>query len=186
MAGFPSRPEPAEDGRNVRGRRRLAPLLLIIALLAVGVTIGATDRLNPIVAPPATFVLDTPEPRTVEEQRYLVAVLPLTERLIAEGQLLSELGAARSRNLLELRTRAERFRTTAEEVMRLERVGGIPSRLKSFSVSLNLGIASALAAIDDAEAAVLRFEWEQVEAAVSAFTAAIDVIAGAIDQVEQG
>ena len=186
MAGFPSRLQPDGDGKHVQGRRRVAPLLLIIALLTVGVTIGSTGRLDEIVAPPATFVLDTPEPRTVEEKRYLDAVLPSIEQLIAEGQRLSELGAARSRNLLELRTRTERFRTAADEVMRLERSEGIPIGLATFSMTLNLGIASALVAIDDAEAAVLRFDWEQVETAVSAFTAAVDVIAGAMDQVDQG
>jgi hypothetical protein len=92
----------------------------------------------------------------------------------------------RSRNLIELRTRAERFRTTADEVLRLERTQGVPSRLEPFSVALNSGIASALVAIDDAQAAVLRFDWDRVEAAVSAFTAAVDLIAGAIHRVEQG
>ena len=186
MAGIPSGLTPAEDGKKGGRRRLVAPPLLIIAVLAAGVTAASTDRLKDAVAPPATFVLATPEPRTAEEQRYLDAVLPPTERLVGEGRLLSALGAERSRNLLELRTRAERFRTTADEVVQLERSQGVPSQLEPFSAALNSGIVSALVAIDDAQAAVLRFDWDQVEAAVSAFTTAVDSIAGAIDLVEQG
>ena len=168
-----------------RWRGRIAAIVLIIAVLAVGVTARSSNRLREAVAPPATFSIATPEPRTAEEQQYLDAILPLTERLIGEGRLLSELGAERSRNILELRTGSERFRESADAVVRTERAMGVPLRLEPFSASLNLGISSALAAIDEAERAVLRFDWDQVGVAVSTFTTAIEVIASAIDTLEQ-
>ena len=184
MAHFPSRLRATGGGKKQRRRGRIAALALIIAVLAVGVTARSSDRLKEAVAPPATFSIATPEPRTAEEQQYLDAILPLTERLIGEGRLLSELGAARSRNIIELRTRAERFRDAADAVVQTEFVLGVPLRLEPFSASLNRGITSALAAIAEAEGAVVRFDWDQVGVAVSTFTTAIDVIASAIDTLE--
>jgi len=160
-------------------------LLLIIAVLAVGVTASSSDRLKVIVAPPATVPIATPQARTAEEQRYLDAVLPLTERLVGEGRLLSALGEARSRNILELRTRSERFRETADEVIAMESASGVPPRMGAFSTALNDGIASALVSIDDAQSAVFRFDWDQAQLSVSTFGTAVEQIASAIDKVEQ-
>jgi hypothetical protein len=89
---------------NERRRGRIAVSALIIAVLSVGVTAVLFDRLKDVAAPPATVSIPTPQARTVEEQRYLDAVLPLTERLVGEGRLLSDLGQSRSRDILALRT----------------------------------------------------------------------------------
>ena len=147
--------------------------------------LGSSQRLKDAIAPPATVSIATPESRTAEEQRYLDAILPLAERLIGEGRSLAELGESRSRNILELRARSERFRDAAEQVIRIESAIGVPVRMRPFSVSLNEGIASALIAIDEAEDAVLRFDWERVQAEVSTFAASIEVIASAIQNAAQ-
>lgn len=185
MAQIPSRHGPGADGKTYRRRGRVAAFVLIIAVLAAGVTLGSSQRLKDAIAPPATVFIATPETRTAEEQRYLDAILPLAERLIGEGRSLAELGQSRSRNILELRTRTERFRAAADEVTRIEGSIGVPARMRPFSTSLNDGMASALVAIDDAEDAVLRFDWDRVQVGVSAFAASIEVIATAIGNVEQ-
>lgn len=184
MALFSSRLSPAGRGTN-RRRRFLASFLLIIAAVAAGVTASSSDRVNDLIAPPATVSIATPQARTAEEQAYLDAILPLTEELVGEGRMLSELGTARSRNILELRTRSRRFRQAAEAIVRTEQGIRVPDRLAPFSESLNAGIADALVAVEQAESAVLGLNWEEVQTAVTSFTTAIDVIASAIDHVEQ-
>lgn len=184
MAQVPSRHEHTGGGKKRWRRGRIAALLLIITAVVVGVTADSSERLRDAVAPPATVSIASPQPRSREEQAYLDAILPLTERLVGEGRLLAELGAARSRDVLELRTRAQRFQATADEVDRVERSIGVPPRLTRFSRSLNHGIASALSAIEAAERAVVRFEWDEVQVAVTTFDQAIDEIAVAIDLVE--
>jgi len=184
MAQIPSRRGPGAGRRTYRRRGRLAAFLLIIAVLAAGVTLGSSQRLEEAIAPPATVSIATPESRTAEEQQYLGAILPLAERLIGEGRSLVELGESRSRNILELRTRTERFRDAADEVVRVEDTIGVPVRMQPFSTSLSEGVASALVSIGEAEDAVLRFDWDRVEVEVATFAASINVIASAIDNLE--
>lgn len=185
MAQIPSRRRPGAGGETDRRRVHIATFLLIIAVLAAGVTLRTSQRLKDAIAPPATVSIATPEARTAEEQRFLDAILPLAERLIGEGRSLAELGESRSRNILELRTRSERFRAAAEDVVRVEGTIGVPVRMQPFSTALNEGVASALVSIEEAEDAVFRFDWDRVQVAVSTFAASIDVIASAIDNVEQ-
>jgi len=97
---------------------------------------------------------------------------------------LAELGKGRSRNILELRTRSERFRAAAEDVVRVEETIGVPVRMQPFSTALNEGMASALVEIGEAEDAVFRFDWDRVQVAVVTFAASIAVIASAIDNLE--
>ena len=146
---------------------------------------ASSQRLKDVIAPPATVSIATPESRTAEDQSYLDAILPLAERLIGEGRSLAELGESRSRNIFELRTRTERFRDAAEEVVRVEGSIGVPVRMQPFSTALNDGVTSALIAIGEAEDAVLRFDWDRVQVGVTTFAVAIEVVASAIDNVEQ-
>ena len=185
MAQIPSRRGPGAGDKTYRRRGRFAAFVLIIAVLAAGVALGSSQRLKDVIAPPATVSIATPEARTAEEQRYLDAILPLAERLIGEGRSLAELGESRSRNILELRTRSERFRDAADEVVRVEETIGVPIRMQPFSTALNEGLTSAVLAIGDAEDAVLRFDWDRVQVAVTAFAVSIDVVASAIVNVEQ-
>ena len=147
-------------------------------------TAGSSGRLKGIVVPPATASLATPLARTEEEQAYLDVVLPLTEQLVGEGRLLAELGTERSRNVFELTVRADRFEGVASQIAAYESAAGVPPGLARFSAALHAGVDDADVAIDEAKAAFVRFDWDTVHAAVTAFEEAVDAIASATTLLE--
>lgn len=158
--------------------------MLIIAAIAIGVTTDSSSRIGEIVVPPATVTLATPEARTDEERAYLDVVLPLTERLVGEGRLLTALGTERSRNVFELTVRADRFQGIANEIRAFETTAGVPPGLTWFSTALHDDLDDAEAAIDEAKAAFVRFDWDTVQTAVTAFGEAVDAIASATTLLE--
>jgi hypothetical protein len=156
-------------------------LLLIVPLLIVVVAIGvlnAPESVENRVAPPATVAsaIDSGH-LSADEQAYMEGLRPYLDVLVGEGRALEQLGQSRSRNIVELTVRMDRYRGAAKDIDQYIQHHQAPTGLADFVGQLQQQIADSLQAIDASVDAIRHFDWEALGGTVDAFSAAVDSIA---------
>ena len=160
-----------------RKRRQVIAAILLVALVALG-AFNAPSRIENRLAPRATIEsLTGGGVRTPEEQTYLDGLKPFLDVLVGEGRALEKLGNERSRNIVELSVRMDRYRTAAKQIDQYIRDAPAPSGLTQFVSELREQIAMSLSAIDASVTAVRQFDWDALGKSVDGFSKAVEQIA---------
>lgn len=151
-------------------------VLFLSAVVALG-ALAAPERIGDRIAPRATIVADpAPGERTPEQIAFLRGLAPHLEVLVGEGNALATLASERSRDILELTVRMERYRAAANDIDQYIRDHPTPPGLEQFVTELQQRIGDSLVAIDAAVAAFRRFDWEALGESVRSFSGAVDEI----------
>lgn len=161
----------------MRTRRRLLIGGVLVTALATAAMLIAPETIENRIAPRATIVseYDVGTP-TLEEQVYLQGMSPYLDVLIGEGRVLQRLGNARSRNIIELSLRMERYRTAAADISQYITDTPTPPRLAQYVTELQNEVEASLRAIDESIHAFRRLDWDALGQSVGAFSATIDAI----------
>jgi hypothetical protein len=148
--------------------------MLLVGAVALG-TLGAPTRVQEALVPPATVPALQPDAACTGDCAAFVDALrtPL-QALVAEGGALAELGQARSRNVLELTIRMDRFRDAASQVRGVISGTSVPPAFQADVRALSDWIVQAESAIDDSLAAIRGFDWDDLGRSVDAFAGAVD------------
>lgn len=149
---------------------------MLVAIAAIGAS-QARSWIAREVAPPATtssFVAT--ESYTPEQKTFLSGLKPTLDVLVGEGIALNNLGTARSRNVVELAVRMDRYRTAAGQIERFLQKTPIPPGFEALVAELREQIGASLAAIDASIEAIRQFDWDELAIQVSAFSSAINQI----------
>jgi hypothetical protein len=153
----------------------IVPLLIIV--VAIGV-LSAPESVENRVVPPATVASAVGNGQlSPNERAYLDGLQPYLDVLVGEGRALEQLGQSRSRNIVELTVRMDRYRGAANDIDRYIQDHPAPTRLADFVGQLQQQIADSLQAIDASVDAIRHFDWEALGGTVDAFSAAVDSIA---------
>jgi hypothetical protein len=163
----------------LRTRRRLVLGGVLVAAFAAIAALTAPGQIENKIAPRTTIVSELDDaPRTVAEQSYLDGLKPYLGILIGEGRELQSLGNARSRNVIELSLRMDRYRAAAADISQYVRDNPAPPQLAQYVTELQHEIEESMSAIDSSIDAFRRFDWDALGDGVDAFSSAIDRIAG--------
>jgi len=119
------------------------------------------------------------------EQHYLSELNPLLAIVVGEGNRLAELGMSRSRNILELSVRMDRFRGASANLLAHFEAHPAPAGLESFVTGLRTHLAAAEDAIESSIGAIQSFDWDALAVAVSTFSDAVEAIESLSDQYVQ-
>ena len=145
------------------------------------VTIGVLSAPGAVenrIAPPATVASDIDSGRlSADERAYVDGLRPYLDVLVGEGRALEHLGQSRSRNIVELSVRMDRYRSAAKDIDRYIQGRPAPTQLAGFVGQLQQQIADSLQAIDASVDAIRHFDWEALGRTVDDFSAAVDSIA---------
>jgi hypothetical protein len=149
-------------------------VVVVIALLGM---VATTDQIGELVAPPATSGSDRDaSPEAPAEQAYLNGLDPYLTVVIGEGKRLAELGQARSRNLLELGVRMDRFRVASADLESYIAAHAPPAGLQPMIDDLLSQLAIAESAIQASIAAIQGFDWDSLGMSVDEFSHAVHAI----------
>ena len=139
--------------------------------------VAATDHIGELVAPPASSgVVPDTTPVNSSEQQYRAGMDPYLAVVIGEGERLAELGQARSRNVLELGVRMDRFREASDELQAYVQQHPPPASLESTVGDLLTQLAAAETAIQASISAIRAFDWDSLGTSVADFSRAVDAI----------
>lgn len=153
----------------------IVPLLILV--VAIGV-LSAPDSVENRIVPPATVASEIGNGQlSADEQAYVAGLQPYLAVLVGEGRALERLGQSRSRNIVELSVRMDRYRSAAADIKQYVDEHPTPTRLTSFVGQLQRQIADSLQAIDASIDAIRQFDWEALGGTVDDFSEAIDSIA---------
>jgi hypothetical protein len=114
---------------------------------------------------------------SADERAYLDGLRPYLNILVGEGRALEQLGKTRSRNIVELTVRMDRYRGAAKDIDQYIQNHRAPTGLANFVGQLQEQIADSLQAIDASVDAIRKFDWEALGGTVDAFSVAVDSIA---------
>ena len=139
----------------------------------------APDEIGNRVAPPATVVSDIGagtrcRPRSNRTQTGFVHTSMFSS---ARGARSRSLDRTRSRNIVELSLRMDRYRTAAQDIEQYIQGRATPPGLTRLITELRQRIDDSLSAIDASVAAIRRFDWNALGATVENFSLAVDDIA---------
>jgi hypothetical protein len=129
------------------------------------------------VAPPATVESGRPEADCLAECLAVLEQIQAPVRtLVAEGTLLAELGQSRSRNLVELTVRMDRFRSAADVFEGVYETLVVPVAVKEELLEISRQVQMSLDAIDSSIAAIRSFDWDALGGHVDSFAESIQTI----------
>ena len=167
----------AYKGQRLRTRRKKGAAVLLLLLIAVGLgSLNAPKRIETAVAPPATFFASPDSGDVDGGNAFIDELLPKLDVLVGEGSALQSLGQARSRNILELTVRMQRFRDALADIDRFLTVTSVPTRFEARMSELQVQMANANNAIDGSVSAIKTFDWDYLGVQVDLFGLAIDSI----------
>jgi hypothetical protein len=159
-------------------RRQLAAVALVVVIVGTLAAWLAPDEIGNRVAPPVTVISGVGSGTlSPEEQLYADGLRPYLDVLVGEGRSLEKLGQARSRNIVELSLRMDRYRTAANNIEQYIQGHSTPPGLVGLVTELRQRIDESLAAIDASVAAIRRFDWNALGQTVDDFSLAVDHIA---------
>lgn len=168
-------------------RRRFGALLIVVALLVLSLAVALVNRdelESMVVAPaPVGSPLAEPEHVSAEERAFYAYVGPRLDNLVAEGNVLAELGAQRSRNLVELKVRSDRVSELGDQIDAFLASTPIPPRLQPFVDRYREAMTRVRQGMDDAKAGVVRFDWNAVATGLDLFSSGVDDLADAGEQL---
>ena len=135
------------------------------------------DRVGNVIAPPATFVAtEDVSTNASATSSYVDRLNSYLGVVIGEGRRLSALGQARSRNVLELSVRMDRFREASAELKAYMSSHAPPADLESEINDLLIQLENAESAIQASITAVQGFDWEALGGSVDDFSRAVEAI----------
>lgn len=100
-----------------------------------------------------------------EEASFYEEVSPRLTRASLEAAALAEIGERRSRNLLEIRSAQDRMDQSLDDLDALLATRPPPPRFASSLANYREGAGTVRAAMDEAQAGFVRFDWDRVGAA---------------------
>jgi hypothetical protein len=158
---------------STRRRTILAAALLIIAAGALASLAGGS-KLEQAIVPDAPYP-GTPTGVPCDEEcgAFLAAIAPSLRELVAEGSALATLGTSRSRDVLELTVRMNRFQSSADEFAFAIENHPVPASMIDTISAIDETIDRAQASIDESIAALRSFDWDALGLAVDEFDAEI-------------
>src|SRR5690349_82817 len=141
-------------------RRYLVTVALVLVIVGTTAALIAPHEIGNRIAPPVTVVSDVGSGMlSPEEQSYADGLQPYLNVLVGEGRALEKLGQERSRNIVELSLRMDRYRTASRDIEQYIEGHTTPPGLVGFVTELRQRIDDSLAAIDATVAAIQRFDW---------------------------
>lgn len=156
-----------------RRRRRVSIIAVAVALLVAGAiaAYASRGRIEEAVAPPAPAASPLPQAvaMTPEEAAFYRFVGARLGALTGESVKLQQLGEARSRNLVELRVRADRIDQISGQIDDYLAAGPIPPRFGLAIDRYRAGIDIARAGVAATRTAFTRFDWDGVAAGLDTF-----------------
>jgi len=159
-------------------RKQLAAVALVVVIIGTLAALIAPNEIGNRVAPPVTVVSNVGSGTlSPEEQSYADGLQPYLDVLVGEGRALEKLGQARSRNIVELSLRMDRYRTAANDIEQYIQGHSTPVGMAGLVTELRQRIDDSLAAIDASVAAIRRFDWNALGQTVDDFSLAVDDIA---------
>lgn len=169
----------------IRRRQRLRRAAPLIAALIIGAgMLLATQwaEIGRIVVAPAPAATPVPAAPAIAppELAFYEFVAPRLTALIAEANVLEELGRSRSRDLVELQVRSERVSRLIDEIDAYLASVAIPPSLQPAVDRYLVGVAGLSAGMRDARAAVLRFHWDGVATGLDVFAHGEDSVSASL------
>jgi hypothetical protein len=159
-------------------RRPVAAIAAILIVLVVGSAMIAPEEIGNRVAPPATVLSGIGAGNlSPDGQAYADGLRPFVDVLVGEGLALAKLGQERSRNIVELSVRMDRYRTAAHDIEQYIQEHSTPTALAGYVTELRQRIDESLAAIDASITAIRAFDWDALGRTVEDFSKAVDSIA---------
>jgi hypothetical protein len=151
--------------------------LVVVVVIALLGMVATSDQIGELVAPPATSgSTRDASPEAPAEETYLNGLDPYLTVVIGEGKRLAELGQARSRNLLVLGVRMDRFREASADLQFYISVHAPPAGLQPMIDELVVQLAIAESAIQASIAAIQGFDWDSLGTSVDEFSRAVHAI----------
>ena len=149
----------------------------MLLLVAVGLgSLNASKRVETAVAPPATFFASPELSGDSATNQFVADLLPRLDVLVGEGLALTSLAEQRSRNIVELTIRMDRFRDAMAEIERVLADTPMPAVFDGEIRDLRFQMHQADIAIDGSLAAIRSFDWDSLEIEVGRFGDAIHAI----------
>jgi hypothetical protein len=161
------------------GRRFALVVLAGVALAGFGAAFSlGSDRVQDALVPPADVALPTgAAPSLTGEGSRLYETISRPMRVAAaESTLLAELGEARSRNVIEIRTRTERLSDALAEIDRALETEPIPEVYQPVVSEYREAAAAVRATIADAGQAFASFDFPALREAVAGFRKGADAL----------
>lgn len=161
-------------------RTRRVYVAIVGSILVVAVALGSLNapaRLEDAIAPQAHWSPEAPGLNCDDAcAAFTVLVAPSLRTLVSEGNALAELGRSRSRNVIELTIRMDRFRAATDQFSAILESQDVPSALTDEIDSIVRTIDSATAAMDASIAAIRAFDWDALAIQVDQFGSAMDAL----------
>lgn len=132
---------------------------------------------NALVPPAGTDTLLAGSPDDSAAQAYYAELAPYLGVVIGEGERLAELGQSRSRDILELSVRMDRFREASSALLAFLDGQPPPAALQSLVADLRSQLWAADVAIEASISAIRGFNWDALGGAVEDFDRAVAEIA---------
>lgn len=163
-------------------RSRLALILLAGLLLSlVGTALVLASLPPPVRVEPATGAASA---LSVADLRFYRAVRPVLRAAAGEARALTAQGEERSRNLFAIRAGQGRLQEHLATLDTLLADSPIPGRFDPVVALYPAGATETRAAMRRAEAAFLRFDWDEVGAATEQMAAGTARLEAALADVE--
>jgi hypothetical protein len=161
------------------GRRLALVVLAGVALAGFGAAFSlSSDRVQEALVPPADVALPTgaaPSSTGVDARLYETISRPMRVAA-AESTMLAELGEARSRNVIEIRTRTGRLSDALAEIDRALEAEPIPEVYQPVVSKYREAAAAIRATIADAGQAFASFDFPALREAVAGFRKGADAL----------
>lgn len=130
-----------------------------------------------VIAPPASDgVTQGADSANAPAREYFLELDRYLSIVTGEGDRLAELGRARSRNVVELGVRMDRFREASTQLLAFISTSPPPPALELFVAELTTELAVAETAIQASITAIRGFNWDTLGTSVDAFSRSIEAI----------
>jgi hypothetical protein len=155
--------EPAAEREPVPKKLRQSWLVagvVALAVIAAGIyeAIGVIrgPSVHPGTPPPAAAAL------TPDEKAYYDYVAPRLHDLVAELDLLAEMGSQKSRNIIVLERHYTRASDLIDEIQTYQASHPLPARFAPAATPLAAGVAEVNAAMSNAESAFYKLQFAKL------------------------
>jgi hypothetical protein len=144
-------------------RSRFALIVLAVLLLSLlGTAVILASLPRPV---PVGSALDAGTALSADEQRFYRSTAPILRAAAGEARALTIQGQERSRNLFAIRAGQGRLHEHLATLDAQLTEAQVPGRFSSAAELYRAGAADVRASMRRAEAAFLRFDWDEVGAA---------------------
>lgn len=160
-------------------RRRIGLSALVLIAIAIGLAaLGNRKEVEQALVPDAPYpVTPTIAPCDSDCERFVASIAPSLSVVVSEGTALAALGKSRSRDVLELTIRMNRFQDSSAEFEQALVDNPVPVSLSPAIAEIRTELSNAQVAIDASIAAIRSIDWDALGAAVDQFDSAIQNVA---------